>query len=492
MLVHFVNAVLYPGGQTLTVENGRIVAIDGPAPPGADVVDLAGRWVGPGLIDTHTHLTEAAEAMAAPDLSGVDSRAAFEGAIERAAAALEPGAWLVARRWLEPAWGGELPTKEWLAAAGDRPAIAYRADLHAAVLNEAALARIDLDGAPDRVERDDAGVPTGLLVEGALWERANPVVPRPSTAARRAALGDAFAHLLERGVTAVGSMEYASTVRDVLLPEADSFPLRCRVTLLDRDWPLDLSVADLPASDALRIIGFKAFFDGTLGSRSAAMIEPYADAPGEHGLLVELATTPGRPLAWARHVAEHGWQPAIHAIGDAAVRVALEALAGTDPDVRPRIEHAQHVAPEDLARFRGLIASMQPLHLVGDAEVAPDRLGPARLSRGFPFSALADAGATLAFGSDWPIVDCCPIAGIRAAVCGDPVFPAARCTIDAAIEAYTAGAAWALFLDDAGRIEVGRRADLVVLDRDPRHVDWTGAPPVVTMTIVNGKVVYER
>ena len=382
--------------------------------------------------------------------------------------------------------------------------VAYRADLHAAVVNAAVLQRIDVDApiAGGDVVRDPRdGQPTGLLVEAALWERVNPLVPAPAPARLRDAVLDAQRRAHQAGLTTVGSMEYARDVDSILEPLRDALTVRMRVTLLDRAWPLDLALATARrGDDQLGVIGFKAFLDGTLGSRTARLLDPYADAPEQRGLWVELAAAEDDRLeAWIELVASHGWQPAMHAIGDAAVRRALELIERLDDAtraaVRPRIEHAQQIHASDRARCAGQWLSMQPLHRATDARIAAARLGAARLDGSFPFRTLIETGATLAFGSDWPVVSFDPMASIRAAVTGaaidgSPFVAHEAIDVDTALRATTRDAARALHLDDVGMLEVGAVADLVILDQDPNAIDWARSTPSVRETIAGGRTVF--
>lgn len=477
----------------------------------------------PAFVDAHVHLVMAGLSLDQVDLGAVDGRRAFERTIADAAARLDredPSRtrWIEAWGWSAERWaaeGGADPDRTWFAAAGPRPAIAWRMDRHACVLNDAAIAAVERrhPGLPvlpgGEVRRDAAGRPTGLLVEANAWQQAQSEVPAPDAARRRAALRSAAQHLHRFGVATVGSMEYAREVREAILPEAATLPLRVRLTLLDRDWPIDPSLAarinaeiaaqGSRASAWTKVIGFKAFADGTLGLRTARMLEPYLDAEPSRGMLVELALE-GRLGAWARLVHESGLSPAIHAIGDEALRRALDAyepLAADAPvTAPPRIEHAQTLHRGDLPRVRGRMLSMQPLHRVEDALVAPRALGEARLAGFFAFRSLQEAGAILAFGSDWPIVAPDAIEAVRSAVTAriadGRVFHADE-TISpqAALLAHTRDAARCLGLDSTGVLREGLDADLVVLDRDPLAADWLDSPPKVLATIVGGEVVFD-
>ncbi len=491
-----------PWATSIRFAGGRVAAIEEPPRPGDDALDAGGACVIPGLIDAHVHLVLGGEGLSHLDLSTVGSRAAFEEAIARRHAGLPEGEWLIARGWTEANWGDATrPDKSWLRAAEGRPVVCHRMDIHAALVNDAVLARCDLaradaPGWGGRIVRDSAtGEPTGLMIEAAAWELVNPIIPASSPAQRQDALRRAERHFLRLGVTAVGTMEYARMVEEVFRPLRDELRLRCRVTLLDRAWPMTFDYGrDFPNDDRLAVIGYKTFVDGTLGSRSARMLADYADDPGNRGLLLELAAA-GTLNDWAQAVAREGLSPSIHAIGDESARLALDAIADLDPATGPRIEHAQHLHAADIARFAGVFTSMQPMHKADDGRYAGRRLGRDRLDGAFAFRRLADAGARLAFGSDWPVVTCDPLAGIRAAVTGrlldGRVFrPDQNLSVEEALRAYTVGAADALRLD-AGRLEPGRLADAVVLDADPFEADWTRRPPVAVATIVSGAVVHD-
>jgi predicted amidohydrolase YtcJ len=486
-----------PQDATIAVSSGRIRAVT-PASGPCDL-DLRERGVLlPALIDSHLHLSLGARMLSQLDLSEARSRRAFEHAIAQRHASLPHGQWLVAHGWAEENWGGAMPDRTWLASAGSRPAVCYRMDHHACVVNDAVLAMVDTRTNPPggHFVRNATGAPSGLLVEAAAWTLVNPIVPQPTPQEKQAALRLAAEHLHRHGVTTVGSMEYVNDVVTAIAPLRDELRLRCLVTLLDRDWPLDtLLAARVEADDQLAVIGFKAFADGTLGSHTARMLEDYADDPGNRGTLIELAQR-GLLKAWAKLVASAGLSPSIHAIGDEAVRLALEAAESLPLDAHVRIEHAQTIHPDDVPRFRGRIASMQPLHKADDGRYARRRLGRARMERFFPWRALVEAGAQLAFGSDWPIVSPDPIAGIQAAVTGRTfegatVCPDQNLTPAEAIAAYTTGAARCLRRPGLSTFNPGAAADFVVLDIDPLDTDWSTQTPSVAMTIAGGQIVYD-
>ena len=508
MTLHLRNARIWTGdpcrpwASSLTIRHGRIASLDGD--PGGEpvrVIDAGGRTAAPGLVDAHLHLLLGGEALGGLDLSEVKSRGDFEAAIAGRHEELPPGQWLIAGGWSEENWpGGQSPDKSWLGAAGGRPVVCHRKDLHSVVVNEPVLALFDTSADPPagRIEREpETGEPTGLLVETAAWELVNPLVPKPDTAARREALLAAQRHLHGVGVTAVGTMEYERSVREVYQPLREQLSLRCRVILLDRGWPMDFEFGrGFPGDDHLAVIGYKTFVDGTLGSRSARMLADYTGDPGNRGEFLELAAA-GHLRDWARAVSAAGFAPVMHAIGDEAARAVLdviEDLANAQP--RPRIEHAQQVDETDFPRFRGVVTSMQPLHKADDCRYVEARLGTDRLAGTFAFRRLRDSGAVLAFGSDWPVVSCDPLLGMQTAITGltldGDVFAADQTlTVAETLESYTANAAAAVGLVGGGVLRPGGLGDVVLFDRDPFEANWLDLPPKITTTIVGGEVAYD-
>ena len=497
-----------PWADSLLLDAGRITALDTPAPAGVPTVTLpAGSVVTPGLIDAHLHLSLGAHTLAQLDLSSVRSRTEFEDAIGRAARALAPGRWLRAFGWHEANWGGERPTHAWLHAAGDIPCVAYRMDQHACVVNRPVLKLIEGLPCPagGEIVRDGAGAPTGLLLEQAAWQLVNPRLPVPPAEDRRAALRAAFAHCNAFGITTVGSMEYERDLREVHMHlrahERAACTLRVRATILDRDWPVDFAWGRAFAGDdLLAIVGWKSFIDGTLGSRTARMLAPYADDAANRGMFVEFAEHDAaghgaRLRQWAHDVLALGFSPSVHAIGDEALRAALDAIAPEDRERIARYEHCQTMDDAELVRMRGRFASMQPLHKADDARIAPARLGQERMKAFFRFRDLAGAGARLAFGSDWPIVSCDPRLGVRAAVTGLDLDGAPSCTgqnltVEETLHAYTAGAADCLRAPEIGRLAPGAHADLCVFADDPFACDWARTLPRIGATVMAGRVVH--
>jgi predicted amidohydrolase YtcJ len=360
------------------------------------------------------------------------------------------------------------------------------------------LCDTSVDPTTGRIERDpETGEPTGLMVETAAWTLVNPLVPKLDGAGRRQALLAAQRHLHRFGVTAVGTMEYARSVREVFAPLRRELTLRCRLILLDRGWPMDFAVGrGFPGDEHMAVIGYKTFTDGSLGSRTARMLTDYADEPGYRGELLELAAA-GHLRDWARAVAAAGFAPVMHAIGDEAVRTVLDVIVDLDRGPpRPRIEHAQQIDEADFPRFRGVLVSMQPYHKAEDCRYVQRLVGPERLAGTFAFRRLLDSGAELAFGSDWPVVPCDPLLGLRTAITGltldGEVFAADQnLTVSEALRAYTAGAATAVGLAGGGVLRPGGLGDVVLFDRDPFQANWVDAPPKVITTVAGGRVAYD-
>ncbi len=507
-----------------------------------------GEFVCPAFIDSHVHLLLGGRALSQAHLASVSSREEFESVIRAKHESLPNDVWLEASGWDQGNWqassqnttatnarkisGDGMPDHTWLASCGNRPAIAWRMDQHVCVVNRAALNIIaqchDLSRDPvgGTIARDAAGNPTGLLLEQAAWKLAVPCVPEPNSAALCEAAHAAARHLHAHGIATVGSMEYSRDLISTLSPLRHELNVRIRATILDREWPVDWSLGQcVAADDALRILGFKSFIDGTLGSRTARMLEPYCDAPDNCGMFVELAES-GKLSDWLREGLSRGWSMSMHAIGDAALRAALDAADAAESlsatNVRAnemyvdapshneekisapnstrsnpareslRIEHGQTAHASDVARCKERWLSMQPLHKYFDAGPALPRLGAARMDGFFSFKQFHEAGARLAFGSDWPIVEPDCLQAMQTAITGATsggaiTRPDASITGEIALKAFTCNAAQCLRASDTcGTLKVGHAADVVSLDRNPLTMDWSKHKPNIRFTCVAG------
>ncbi|HEX2094953.1 MAG TPA: amidohydrolase [Longimicrobiaceae bacterium] len=482
----------HPPVAALLVRGGRVVAagteaeVRAAALPGARVESLGEATVTPGLTDAHVHLTTWALARRRVDLNGARTA---EEAVERVRAAVSPGGaqaqgeWVLGQGWDMNRWG-VFPTREMLdAVVPGRPAFLESHDIHAAWLNTEALRRLGIDrGTPDpeggTIVRDGAGEATGVLLENAKWLAA-PLLPEPTAAEKRAALLDAQREVHRLGITGVHSVEFAG-LEDFGALEQDGL-LRLRVlqaVQLDRlDAAIRVGLRSGLGSEWLRIGGVKMFLDGALGSRTAWLREPYIGSESDRGIET-LLLAEFREAVW--RAAEAGIASTVHAIGDAAVERALEVLSSAPgvPAMPHRIEHLQLCPPElwERAGRSGIVASMQPVHLLTDIPAAERHWGHERSRGAYAFAPLLRAGMTLAFGSDVPVETVDPRPGLFAATKritweGEPAgewYPEHRLTAEEALRGYTEGPAVAAGEEGKrGRLLPGYDADLAAWDVDP-------------------------
>lgn len=512
-----------PTATAVAVKGGRIVAVgddDAVASlvgAGTRVVALEGRTLLPGIIDAHTHFLDGGFKLAGVDLRSADTPEEFARRIGAFARTVPPGTWITGGDWDHESWGGELPRREWIdSLTPEHPVFVNRLDGHMALANTAALrlAGVDAQGrTPDpaggAIVRDPAtGEAAGVLKDEAMG-LVSRVIPEPSTDELDRALDAAARHALERGVTQVHDMAGWQSLDTYRRAHArDALPLRVYSVVPMASWERmrDFVAENGRGDDRLWWGGLKAFVDGSLGSTTAWFYQPYADEPTTAGFM----TTDSAELrAWIEGADAAELQLIVHAIGDAAndwlLDVYRDVAAAHGPrDRRFRVEHVQHLSPAALPRFaeQGVIASMQPYHAADDGRWAEKRIGPERIKTTYAFRSLLDAGATLAFGSDWTVAPIDPLLGIAAAVTRrtidganpDGWVPQERITLEETLRAYTEGSARAGFMEDrVGRIAVGMLADLAVLDRDLFGVDPKLLEEVrVDMTVVDGRVAFER
>ena len=492
--------------------------------PETKIVDLEGHFVMPGFNDAHMHLASAGLQKMNVNLTGVKTLDEFRDRILARVEKAAPGDWIVGGGWDETLWPVKaLPTR-WDVdeVSSSHPVFLTRVDGHIAVANTRALqlasitvATRDPDGG--KLDRDEAGTPTGILREKAQ-EAVDAAIPKPTHDKRRQAIELALADLASHGVTSAQDYSQWDDFQIYEELERDG-----KLTARISEWlPFDDSVEELnkkrdshPVSDTMLHTGMlKGFMDGSLGSKTAAMLDPFSDDPKNSGLpqydAAKLnAMTKERVLA--------GYQIGFHAIGDKGVQLALDAFAeaekaakdakvkaadgGSNNDYRLRIEHAQVTTLQQIQRFKDLkvIASMQPSHLLTDMSWAESRLGPKRAEHSYAWAEFLRHGVVLAFGTDYPVEPVTPFRGIYAALTRmsedgtKSYYPAQKLNIEQTIAAYTMGSAFAEFSEkQKGKLEPGMLADFVVLDRD-----ITAALPSkiletkVLRTVVGGKTVYE-
>ena len=454
-------------------------------------VDGRGRFIIPGLIDSHGHVMGLGFSALTLDLTEAKSLPDALARIAAYAKAHPDRPWIIGRGWNQELWPEKrFPTAAELdAAVPDRPVWLTRVDGHAGWANSKALAAAGIsaaskDPAGGKIERAlPGGRPAGVLVDNAM-ELIDAKVPPPRPEDRDMALAKAQDILLSRGVTAVADMGTSIDDWQSFRRAGDYGTLRVRI-MAYASGTEQMSLIGGPGpspwlyDDRLRLNGVKLYVDGALGSRGASLKAPYADAPGSKGLRITSDTQLKNLMSRA---ALDKFQIAVHAIGDeanAAVLAAIEDMSATyGGDRRWRIEHAQVVDPVDIARFgkHGIIASMQPVHQTSDREMAEKRLGPARLSGAYAWKSIQASGARIVFGSDVPVEVADPFAGWAAAISrtgpdGQPLGGwqvQERVTREEAFAAYTSGGAYAGFAEGRfGRLATGERADFVFIDRDP-------------------------
>lgn len=510
-----------PWAEAVALEGDRIVAVGTTAEiaarPAQRVVDAEGRSLLPGFIDSHVHFAGGSLRMTQVDLTGACSIAEMQARIAAWAAANPEAPWITGGGWEYTCFpGGRLPTREELdAVTGGRPAFLSAYDGHTAWANTQALAVAGIgrattfEGFGELVRDPATGEATGALKEGAM-RLVSAHIPPATRAQRLDALRQGLRAAAGLGITSLhnasGSADEVSlyeellgrdelTARVVFAMSAGRTPDPCAA------WT---ALRDAQTGPWLRVPAVKFVVDGVIESHTAAMLEPYSDKPDERGQFALDRDSFAKALA---QCAALGFQPWTHAIGDAGVRLALDAYATLDqPQLRPRIEHIEVIGITDLPRFAALnvVASMQPIHAYpSTVEVWSRAVGAARLPLAFPWRSLQNAGARLTFSSDWPSsISLSPLRGLHNAVNrrtleGEPAdgwLPAQRVDLETALRAYTIDAAWAVRLEDErGSIAVGKLADLVMLDRDL----FASAPSAlheaqVLMTVVGGRVVHQN
>ena len=490
--------------------------------PDTKIIDLDGHFVMPGFNDAHLHLANAGREKLSVNLVGCKTLDEFRERLRAKVEKAAPGEWVVGAGWDETTWPAKvLPTRWDLdEVASGHPIYLVRVDGHIAVANTRALQLASItvasrDPEGGKIDRDEAGTPTGVLRETAR-DAITAVIPPLNHDQRRAAIESALADLASHGVT---SAQDNSSWEDFQIYE--ELEKEAKLTARISEWlPFDDSVENLnqkrnshPVSDNMLHTGMlKGFMDGSLGSKTAALSEPYSDDPKNSGLP---QYNPDKLNAMTEERVLAGYQIGFHAIGDKGVQMALDAFADAEKaardgkvkaadggnDYRLRIEHAQVTTPLQIMRFKELkvIASMQPSHLLTDMNWAEARLGAKRAAHSYAWAEFLRRGVVLAFGTDYPVEPVTPFRGLYAAVTRQSengkksYYPEQKLTIEQAIAAYTTGSAFAEFAEkQKGKLVPGMLADFVVLDRDVTSVS---APKIletqVLRTVVGGKTVYE-
>ena len=479
--------------KTMVIENGKIKQVGGQElSDGASgqIIDLAGKTVLPGLIDAHGHVMGLGFQELNVNVAGIESLEATLDTIKAYAEANPELEWIQGRGWNQTLWEeNEFPTAEDLdRVVPDRPVYLSRVDGHAGWVNSKAmeLAQISKD-TPDpqggKIIRDSNGNATGVFVDAAE-NYINEVIPEPTEVERKRALEEALEQMASMGLTSVHDAGVSAKNWEIYKEFADKGEMTTRIYAmiggmeafeeLSQNGPVKSY-----ANDRLALRSVKLYSDGALGSRGAAMIEPYSDDPGNRGLLFADQQEFNETMMTT---ASAGFQTNVHAIGDRANRVILNAFEHIRDELgnqglRHRIEHAQIVAVEDIPRFEELdiIASMQPRHATSDKNMAVDRVGEERIEGGYAWQTFLDQGTIVAAGSDFPVEPSNPFWGLYSAVTrmdhqGNPPggwYPDESLSRDQALKAFTIDAAYAAHQEDViGSIEEGKWADFVIIDQD--------------------------
>ncbi|MGB3726250.1 MAG: amidohydrolase [Glaciecola sp.] len=510
--------------DTMVVNNEIIAAVgnDAKLMQTMETVDLKGANVLPGLIDAHGHILGLGANLLEVDLRGASSE---EAAVKRVleyvgAASNSDGAkndWIIGRGWNQVLWPSKsFPTKDSLdKVIKDRPVYLSRVDGHAGWVNSKALelagiTRDTMSPSGGEIVKDEYGEPTGLLIDNAEY-LINKVLPKASKQQYETQLNTALNHLVSLGITSAHDAGVSNSVRNFYIERAQANKLKVRIyAMLSATDPQLMHMLKQghfeDANGLLSIRSVKAYGDGALGSRGAALLAPYSDAPDTSGLLV---TAPETLPSLFNNVIGANFQLNFHAIGDKANRLALQQFAKTfvtfpENAARHRIEHAQVVALEDIPLFKeyGVIPSMQPTHATSDMNMAEDRVGKARLKGAYAWQTFLSQGTPIAFGSDFPVELANVFHGLHAAVTrqnaasepSDGWISEERVSRVQALKGFTVDAAYAAFQENMiGSLEVGKRADFIITDKNYFSVDESEIRNInVLATYVNGQAVFTR
>jgi predicted amidohydrolase YtcJ len=482
------------------------------------VIDARGCLLLPGFNDSHVHFLSGGFSLTNVDLRTAKTTEEMARRLGDFAKSLAAGAWIQGGDWDHENWPGTpLPTRQMIdSVTENHPVFVSRLDCHMGLANSLAIKlaginRETADPPGGMIVRDGkTGELTGVFKDSAM-DLITKAIPVPSAGAKRQAALAATAYAAKLGVTSVTDVSADDDIR--LYQElAEQGELKTRIygarSIVQWEVLARAGVRAGFGNDLVRIGGLKGFSDGSLGSGTAWFVEPYIDDPQNKGLLFDQMLPVGIMLERARQADQLGLQVMIHAIGDAANQEILDLFAAVAEsngprDRRCRVEHAQHLRPADIARFSelGVVASMQPFHAADDGRWCEKRIGPERCRTTYAFRSLLNAGAVLAFGSDWTVAPLDPLTGIKAAVTRQTLDgqnpqgwqPEQKLTVEETVRAYTLGSAFAEFSEGRkGSLTPGKFADFVLLDQDIFSIDPANIDQAhVVRTVMDGRVVFE-
>jgi predicted amidohydrolase YtcJ len=481
---------------------------------GTELIDAQGQMLVPGFNDAHVHFIDGGFGLSSVSLRDAKTKQEFIDRIAAFVKTVPPGTWILRGDWDHTNWGGELPQASWIdSVSAEHPVFVQRLDGHMGLANSAAMRLAKINPATADVEggsivRSKNGMPEGIFKDNAMG-LVGQYISDPSDELKDRALVAAMKYVAENGVTSVQSMGSWQDL-EIYHRAAKNGTLNTRIYAVVplSSWKkLSEEVKKSGKGDSwLKIGGLKGFVDGSLGSHTAAFKKPFSDTPADSGFLV----TPVKELYDQISAADKaGLQVMVHAIGDKAIEEQLNIFERVEKengkrDRRFRIEHAQHIAPEDLGRFKTLnvIASMQPYHAIDDGRWAENVIGPERIKTTYAFKSLLDNQAILAFGSDWFVAPPTPIEGIYAAVSRRTLddknpggwVPEQKISVEQALKAYTYNSSYASFDEsNKGILKKGYLADFVILDQNLFDIKPEAIRDVKVMkTFTGGKLVFER
>ncbi len=473
-----------------------------------EVIDVQNKFITPGFIDTHVHLLMGGNSLLSVQLRDANTKKEFINRIASFAKDIKPDQWIVEGNWDHTLWGGELPTKEWIDEfTGENPVAIYRMDGHMILANSAALKIAGIDKFTANVENGEIvknpdGTPTGILKSEAMYLVLNKI-PALTYVQKEEAINAAQDYLISQGVTSIHDVDSLGGY-EVLNTMNSAKNLKIRVYSANplKNWNSITNTTNNPKW--LKNGLLKGFVDGSLGSHTAAFNEPYSDKLEDKGLFIVNVDS---LYQWISNADNKNLQVTVHAIGDRANNTILNTFERVieengNIDRRFRIEHAQHLAKDDINRFSKLniIASVQPYHAIDDGRWAEELIGKERIKTTYAFKSLLDANTTLVFSSDWPVAPASPIYGVYAAVTRqttdgknlDGWVPEQKITVAEALVAYTKNAAYSSFDENIkGTLESGKLADFVILSDDLLTIEPNKIKDAhVLETYIGGKKVF--